>query len=527
MKKLLPILFTLISFAAFAQVLAPKSGGVALRVNDSTTYISSQASAHALGYADIFWNNQATTPHMDIWNGSTYVHVFDFNGGGAGGGVSSVSGTSNRITSTGGATPVIDISASYVGQTSITTLGTISTGTVPGTLVSNTPAGTIAATTSQAALNELDTDKEAVANKATSFAVLNNTLYPTTQAVENRVASATINPGIYLSPAQSFDPSFVVIASAIAKPGGTYVVNDPITWSILDHTTNHNSSFFTTITPSSGNLAFIINFPAVKNVLYGNILPDESFYQYGVMGAAPSISLTNMTGHARFLKSFNITLRGDGAGAWTERGTADAQTMLDLGTYSGGGSPFNLVNPAFGVNYDELQITYQGTNGYNIRRVYSGLGAYNAKFVLVNPMTGTDLATNPTTSDEVVISSSMMYTAPLDMYKWVASNQFMSLTPSFNFWIYGTFECWMVAAATSTTSIQVRWQPVYPSATTYKIYRDTQSSFATQVLIHTGTSGVYLDTGLSSNTLYYYKLVAVVSGVDTDVTTFRTNTKAF
>ena len=47
----------------------------------------------------------------------------------AGTGVSSVSGTLNRITSTGGTTPVIDISAAYVGQTSITTLGTLTTGT--------------------------------------------------------------------------------------------------------------------------------------------------------------------------------------------------------------------------------------------------------------------------------------------------------------------------------------------------------------------------------------------------------------
>lgn len=44
--------------------------------------------------------------------------------------VTSVTGTTNRITSTGGTTPVIDISASYVGQTSITTLGTITTGTL-------------------------------------------------------------------------------------------------------------------------------------------------------------------------------------------------------------------------------------------------------------------------------------------------------------------------------------------------------------------------------------------------------------
>ena len=49
--------------------------------------------------------------------------------------VTSVSGTTNRITSTGGTTPVIDISASYVGQASITTLGTITTGAVPASLV--------------------------------------------------------------------------------------------------------------------------------------------------------------------------------------------------------------------------------------------------------------------------------------------------------------------------------------------------------------------------------------------------------
>lgn len=52
--------------------------------------------------------------------------------------VTSVSGTTNRITSTGGVTPVIDISAAYVGQTSITTLGTIATGTWQGSSISTT-----------------------------------------------------------------------------------------------------------------------------------------------------------------------------------------------------------------------------------------------------------------------------------------------------------------------------------------------------------------------------------------------------
>src|SRR5882757_9089633 len=62
--------------------------------------------------------------------------------GGGGGGVSSVSGTANRVTSSGGANPVIDISASYVGQASITTLGTVTTGTWEATEVGPTFGGT-------------------------------------------------------------------------------------------------------------------------------------------------------------------------------------------------------------------------------------------------------------------------------------------------------------------------------------------------------------------------------------------------
>jgi hypothetical protein len=65
----------------------------------------------------------------------------------AGGTVTSVTGTANRITSTGGTTPQIDIASTYVGQTSITTLGTITTGTWNGTVIDVAHGGTGVATT--------------------------------------------------------------------------------------------------------------------------------------------------------------------------------------------------------------------------------------------------------------------------------------------------------------------------------------------------------------------------------------------
>lgn len=56
--------------------------------------------------------------------------------------VTSVTGTLNRISSTGGLTPVIDIDAAYVGQASITTLGTIATGIWSATTIALNKGGT-------------------------------------------------------------------------------------------------------------------------------------------------------------------------------------------------------------------------------------------------------------------------------------------------------------------------------------------------------------------------------------------------
>jgi hypothetical protein len=63
-------------------------------------------------------------------DGVTGVYVYDGASWTKVGGLSSVNGTTNRITVTGGDT--IDIASTYVGQTSITTLGTITTGTWTG-----------------------------------------------------------------------------------------------------------------------------------------------------------------------------------------------------------------------------------------------------------------------------------------------------------------------------------------------------------------------------------------------------------
>lgn len=108
--------------------ILPGSGGM--------TFPTGNTAARAGSAGTMRFNSQTTVFEATV-DGSTWNTVAT-----SGPGVSSVSGTTNRITSTGGTTPVIDIAATYVGQSSITTLGTIGTGTWQGAVVGPTYGGT-------------------------------------------------------------------------------------------------------------------------------------------------------------------------------------------------------------------------------------------------------------------------------------------------------------------------------------------------------------------------------------------------
>ena len=94
-----------------SNAILPGTGGVTVPTG---TTAQRAGSAGTLRY-----NSQ--TGFTEFTNdGSTWANIST-----GAGTVTSVSGTTNRITSTGGSTPVIDISASYVGQSSITLIGTL------------------------------------------------------------------------------------------------------------------------------------------------------------------------------------------------------------------------------------------------------------------------------------------------------------------------------------------------------------------------------------------------------------------
>lgn len=327
------------------------------------------------------------------------------------------------------------------------------------------------------------------------------------------------NPGVYFSPAQSFDPTFVVYASAIAIPTNSFSHGTTITWGILDHTSGHNSSFYDSAYGDAGTQRLVIRYPNVKNVLNSKLLPDESFAAQ-CLSIGPTVGFTELSAPVYQWRTVGIRLSGAGTSTWTKNGTS--ASLWDVTTYNtgDGGTSFNVTS--VGMDYDQIAIHYNGPNGYQVKRVYSGLGAYNARFVLLDAL-GNPVTSNPTSADEITITGAGLNARQIGMATYSGgNNDFMGTFT--NWWVDGTFECWLVAAPISTTSTLVRWQTTYPSATNYKIYRST-SLYGARTLIHTGTDGSYTDSGLTTGTLYFYHMVAVIGGVDTYITYFKTNTK--
>jgi len=320
---------------------------------------------------------------------------------------------------------------------------------------------------------------------------------------------------IFLSPGQALNTGFIILASAIVRPANSPVYpTNPITWEILEHTTNHNSSFYDTISGDTDG-SLLIDYPTVKSVMNLTITDDESFASAG-MFVGPSVGLTDAHAFVYQNRPRTVALTGDGAGGWTKTGdfTSDF-TVTGYGT--GTGTSFNVAN--FN-DYPGISIDYIGPNNWGVQRFYSGLGSYNVLFALRDRFTGQFIDVLPGTTDQIIISAGVRPKQILTN-NWNVDNAFMTGPSSFvNFWITGLFEAWMVIAPSSATSAKVQWQS-YPSATGYKIYRDTHKSFCCQTLVHTGTDNEFTDTGLTTGTTYYYKMVATVSSVDQTITTFR------
>ncbi len=209
--------------------------------------------------------------------------------------VTSVTGTSNRITSSGGATPAIDISASYVGQSSITTLGTIATGVWNGTAVPVLNGGT-GATTASSARTNLSAAASGANTDITS---------------SNMTTLSAIN-------ALSIPPS-------ILSTTPSYTIQSTDSTVCLVSNSTVNSTYTLPLAASNiGRLYFVKNGSTGENALTLACAGSEVFV--GPYGNSPGNTATSLT----LRNQESVLIVGRSSGSWH----VIANTRWPIGTYA-------------------------------------------------------------------------------------------------------------------------------------------------------------------------------------------------
>lgn len=233
------------------------------------------------------------------------------------GSVSSVTGTANRITSSGGATPVIDIAATYEGQSSITKLGTIGTGVWNGTVVTGTYGGT--------GVNNGASTMTIGGNFATSGA------FTTTLTVTGNTNVTLPTSGTLVNTAVTMLSSLVSIGTITTGTwngtvvggayGGTGVNNGTSTITLGGNLTT-SGAFASTFTitnttsvtfPTSGTLATTAQLPQKVNQASSSVTMVANTTYTCDNGA----SLITFTLPASATKGDSFTIIGGSSGGWT------------------------------------------------------------------------------------------------------------------------------------------------------------------------------------------------------------------
>lgn len=311
------------------------------------------------------------------------------------------------------------------------------------------------------------------------------------------------------------NPAFIVVATGIPRATNSYSFGDPIEWELITDT-DHGISFFDNIRGHGSNASLSITYPHVKNVMYGGCLTDETLVSNNINFGA-SVGADSMSIFGYKYASGGLTLVGNGTTTLTKQGSSSSVSVSNFNESTGVISV--MSTPTVGTsnfNRWDLNVSYTGPNRYTIQSTTLESGyLYSFKIIDSN---GNVLLTPPTSSDEFHINGLPLNNETFELRRWFYNNKILENTFA-NMWVFGVFEAWMVLNRIDATSFLVRWQE-YPGAASYKIYRDTNSDFSTETLIYSGSDLTFVDTGLTTGTVYYYKMVAVISGVEVYVTKF-------
>lgn len=329
-----------------------------------------------------------------------------------------------------------------------------------------------------------------------------------------------LTTGMSFSTSAGVNKEFVIFASAGVRADGGFVQDAVIPWKLISDT-NHAGFFFNKVEGAGvyGQWdALRLWYPKVKRIVYGNVAIDETLARHQIL-VGPTIAVDKFDAIAGTpVPQGAIKLSGAADGTW---GVSPA-SKLDVTTYATGSdvklnsalTTFTFAGPLLtGYNPENVSVEYVGVNNYRVRRAMNttetgNVGAtYDLKFILVDNATNADV-TSVGLGDVVLIKNLGNVNKNINLRVWKKDNNefFDSNVAAANFIAMGLFETYLIASPISSTEMLVKWQAI--GGITTKVFRATDAAFTTPVEIFSGPNGAgeIVDTGLTANTTYWYKI---------------------
>lgn len=364
----------------------------------------------------------------------------------------------------------------------------------------------------------------------TSRGVITSTMYT---SFTNKVDSATLsNDSIYewrngaktfryLLPISTTDPNDILLYG-IPEPTGSGVNGTPITWIWLTgggHTFSSNYLDSCIFVAGSGHI--LIGFPTAQAVMFGTIAFDEQTFpfQCQVIGNLDNFDF----GVWVQASGIGVNLVGNGTSTWQIQSSTLSGYNFIIDTSTQGIVSFDLIDPSnayLGATTNGTIVDYNGSNGYTLNRLWSGL-TRNYRYQLLDA-SGNPARITPSSSDRLTIFNGSTF------FNFIDQRQFLTSTNSYfasglpNYWFFAVVRkfpdslkvirptTFAAVAGGSAGTINISWSAVSNAANGYQLDRSTNPNFSGGVTTLVNLTNVtsYADAGLVTGTVYYYRLRA-------------------